>query len=121
MGQARSRPTQSGVRACGRPHGRIYKKVWSNAAGTGSSAIYNQFINDGWNLLAERDGNTTARDAENRLSSAQNTDCLHLVATTVQILEPYVIPGLLILPPAKAKAHCQTIALGNTVAIEIWQ
>ncbi len=38
---------------------RISKKVWSNTAGTGSPATYNRFIYDGWNLLAELDGNNT--------------------------------------------------------------
>ncbi len=38
---------------------RVSKKVWSNTAGTGSPATYNRFIYDGWNLLAELDGNNT--------------------------------------------------------------
>ena len=38
---------------------RISKKVWSNTSGTGSPATYNRFIYDGWNLLAELDGNNT--------------------------------------------------------------
>ena len=38
---------------------RISKKVWSNTAGTGSPATYNRFMYDGWNLLAELDGNNT--------------------------------------------------------------
>lgn len=36
---------------------RIGKKVWNNTGGTGSPATYLKFVYDGWNLIAELDGN----------------------------------------------------------------
>jgi len=38
---------------------RIGKKVWNNTAGTGSPAKSLKFIWDGWNYIAEVDGNNT--------------------------------------------------------------
>src|SRR6266540_3993141 len=36
---------------------RIGKKVWNNTGGTGTPATYLKFLYDGWNLIAELDGN----------------------------------------------------------------
>src|SRR6266511_4568916 len=36
---------------------RISKKVWNNTGGTGTPAAYLKFLYDGWNLIAELDGN----------------------------------------------------------------
>jgi RHS repeat-associated protein len=36
---------------------RIGKKVWNNTAGTGTPAVNLKFLYDGWNLVAEVDGN----------------------------------------------------------------
>jgi len=36
---------------------RIGKKVWNNTGGSGTPATYLKFLYDGWNLVAELDGN----------------------------------------------------------------
>ncbi len=36
---------------------RIGKKVWNNTGGTGTPATHLKFVYDGWNLIAELDGN----------------------------------------------------------------
>ncbi len=36
---------------------RIAKKVWNNTGGTGTPATYLKFVYDGWNVIAELDGN----------------------------------------------------------------
>ncbi|MDD4406312.1 MAG: RHS repeat-associated core domain-containing protein [Parabacteroides sp.] len=37
---------------------RIAKKVWNNTAGTGTPATYLKYLYDGWNLIAELNGNS---------------------------------------------------------------
>ncbi len=37
---------------------RIAKKVWNNTAGTGNPATYLKYLYDGWNLIAELNGNS---------------------------------------------------------------
>ena len=37
---------------------RIAKKVWNNTTGTGTPATYLKYIYDGWNLIAELNGNS---------------------------------------------------------------
>src|SRR5207245_10695362 len=36
---------------------RISKMLWNNTGGTGTPATYLKFVYDGWNLIAELDGN----------------------------------------------------------------
>ena len=38
---------------------RIEKKVWNNTTGTGTPATYLKYIYDGWNLIAELNGNSS--------------------------------------------------------------
>ena len=37
---------------------RIEKKVWNNTTGTGTPAVYLKYLYDGWNLIAELNGNS---------------------------------------------------------------
>src|SRR5205823_4889195 len=39
---------------------RIGKKVWNNTGGTGTPATYLKFAYDGWNQIAELDGNNAS-------------------------------------------------------------
>ena len=38
---------------------RIEKKVWNNTTGTGTPAVYLKYLYDGWNLIAELNGNSS--------------------------------------------------------------
>src|SRR5574344_2720058 len=38
---------------------RLVKKVWNNTTGTGTPASYLEYLYDGWNLIAELNGNSS--------------------------------------------------------------